>query len=65
MTTFLPFNENIYIGYNENEIINLVNDQRNNDNNNVDYDILEMCFTVYVFTLCSLTIAYIYLFFIL
>ena len=64
MAAFLPFNENIYIGFHENEVMNLVNDQRNNDNN-VDYDILEMCFTVYVFTLCSLTIAYIYLFFIL
>lgn len=63
MAAFLPFNENIYIGYNENEIINLVNDQRNNDIQ--DYDILEMCFTVYVFTLCSLTAAYVYLFFIL
>jgi len=63
MAAFLPFNENIYIGFNENEVMNLVNDQRNNDIQ--DYDILEMCFTVYVFTLCSLTAAYVYLFFIL
>ena len=63
MAAFLPFNENIYIGFHENEVINLVNDQRGNDMQ--DYDILEMCFTVYVFTLCSLTAAYIYLFFIL
>ena len=62
MAAFLPFNENIYIGYNENEVINLFNDQRGN--NNVDYDVLEMCFTMYVFTLCSLTIAYIYILFI-
>ena len=62
MAAFLPFNENIYIGYNENEVMNLVNDQRNN--NIEDYDILEMCFTVYVFTLCSLTTAYIYIMFI-
>ena len=62
MAAFLPFNENIYIGYNENEVMNLVNDQRNNDIQ--DYDVLEMCFTMYVFTLCSLTIAYIYILFI-
>ena len=62
MAAFLPFNENIYIGYNENEVVNLFNDQK--DNNNVDYDVLEMCFTMYVFTLCSLTIAYIYILFI-
>ena len=61
MAAFLPFNENIYIGYNENEVINLFNDQRDN---NVDYDVLEMCFTMYVFTLCSMTIAYIYIMFI-
>ena len=63
MAAFLPFHENIYLGFHENEVINLVNDQRNNDIQ--DFDILEMCFTVYVFTLCSLTAAYIYLFFIL
>lgn len=61
MAALLPFNENIYIGYNENEVINLFNDQKDN---NVDYDVLEMCFTMYVFTLCSLTIAYIYILFI-
>ena len=63
MAAFLPFNENIYIGFHENEVMHLVNDQRGHDMQ--DYDILEMCFTVYVFTLCSLTAAYIYLFFIL
>ena len=62
MSAFLPFNENIYTGFHENEVMNLVNDQRGD--NIQDLDILEMCFTVYVFTLCSLTAAYIYLFFI-
>jgi len=59
MASFLPINPNIYTGYNENEIINLFNDQQEHDEKN--YDILEMCFTVYVATLCSLTAAYIWL----
>jgi|MDSW01.1.fsa_nt_gb hypothetical protein len=63
MAALLPFNENIYIGYNENEVINLFNDQRNN--NIEDHDILETCFTIYVFTLCSLTVAYIWIYFII
>jgi hypothetical protein len=63
MAAFLPFNENIYIGYNENEVINLFNDQKNN--NIKDHDILETCFTIYVFTLCSLTVAYIWIYFII
>ena len=62
MVAFLPFNQNIYLGFNENEIINLVNDQKGSKD---DFDTLEMCFTIYVFTICSLTAAYIYLFFIL
>ncbi len=59
MAALLPFNENIYIGYNENEVINLFNDQRVNDR--PQYDILETCFTIYVFTLCSLTVVYIWI----